>query len=202
LTFVCYSSAIEIPEVNMAFAERYVGALNANLQDDEHHHATSVLCASAIADRSARDIGALLHRIKYNNAFRKEFEGDANALAGLHRAWLTIVTIKGRERHWIKAKDWPTLGHMFPAMAGKIADHSLAYYLDSVCKRCNGTGAKSALEMFRTCPTCGGTREASIDEIPKLSGYERQLVRDMVSELLVLEQTHAGVASSRLRRPA
>jgi hypothetical protein len=184
----------------MAFAERYVGALNANLQDDEYHHATGVLCASAVADRSAREIGALLHRIKYNNAIRKQFEGAAAGMAQLRTAWLAIVTLKGRERHWIKAKDWPALGHMFPAMAEKIADHSLAYYLDSVCKACNGTGAKSAKEMFRTCTACGGRREANIDEIPKLSGYERQLVRDMVSELLVLEQTHAGVASSRLRR--
>lgn len=185
----------------MAFAERYVGALNANLQDDEHHRATNVLCASAIADKSSREIGALLHRIKYNQSIRQQFLGDASALAGLRTDWHAIVVSKGLARHWIKAKDWPALGHLFPAMAAKVADHSLAYYLDSVCKACNGTGAKSSKEMFRSCVSCGGRRQANVDEIPGLSDYERQLVRDMASELLVLEQTHAGVASSRLRRP-
>lgn len=72
----------------MAFADKYMGALAAsNLLDDELHHKTEPLQAAALADRSARHIGALLHRVKYAgnlaggpgivlSAFRNEIENE------------------------------------------------------------------------------------------------------------------------------
>jgi hypothetical protein len=186
----------------MSFAERYAGALNASLKDDEYHSAPSVLSAAAIADRSARGIGALLHRVKYGNAIKKTFEGDSHALATLQREWREVVTSKGRERKWIKDKDWPNIGHLFPAMAERIAEQSLAHYLDGRCEVCNGTGAKGAKELFRTCPECHGTRRAQIKSTSayKLSTYEIDLIGQMVGELEALESSHAGVASALLRR--
>lgn len=186
----------------MSFAERYTRALPGNLQDDEHHHATEVLAAAAIADRSARHIGALLHRVKYGNAIKKTFEGDAHALVVLKREWLEIVMMKGRERKWIKDKDWPNIGHLFPAMASRIAEHSLAHYLGGICEPCGGTGHQGQKGMFKVCPTCSGSRRAQIKSTPeyKLSSYEIDLVGQMVSELEALESSHAGVASALLRR--
>lgn len=186
----------------MSFAKRYAGALDANLKDDDRHSATHVLAAAAIADRSARDIGALLHRVKYGNAIKKTFEGDAHALATLQREWLAIVTKKGRERKWIKDKDWPNIGHLFPAMAGRIAQHSLAHYLGGICEPCGGTGHQGQKGLFRVCTTCNGSRRAQIKSTPdcKLSDYEIKLIGEMLGELEALESSHAGVASALLRR--
>jgi hypothetical protein len=183
----------------MAFAETYAGALNANLQDDEHHHAAGVLRAAAFADSSARGIGALLHRVKYGTAFRKEHEGDANALARLNREWLAIVDKKGRERNWIRAKDWPNIGHLFPKMAERVATTALAHYLDGICEPCGGTGTQGAKGAFKACQVCTGSRKAKITGLDR---YETGLAEGMIGELEALESAHAGAASALLRRAA
>lgn len=230
----------------MAFADKYMGALAAsNLLDDELHHKTEPLQAAALADRSARHVGALLHRVKYAGtvvqklahavaaharvekelaeAVRKKDErriadcqqalqanaatcamagSEAAAFRTLYAAWREIVEKKGRERQWIKPADWPKIGHLAPAMFLRIAEHSLAQFLDDVCKACNGTGATGAKPILCACKTCSGTRKAPLGSAAELgiSSYELKLVGDMVAELAALEQTHAGVASSRLRR--
>lgn len=230
----------------MAFADKYMGALAAsNLLDDELHHKAEPLKAAALADRSARHIGALLHRVKYAGsvvqklthaiaarervekelatAVRKKDEErvadcrnalDANAatcaMAGsdaaafrmLCAAWCEIVEKKGRERNWIKPADWPKIGHLAPTMFRRIAEHSLAHYLDDVCKVCNGTGATSTKPILCTCKTCAGTRRTPVGRGVDLgiSDYEARLVGEMVAELTALEQTHAGVAGAKLRR--
>lgn len=186
----------------MSFAETYAGALTASLQDDEHHHATGVLRAAAHADKVARGIGALLHRVKYGNATKQTFESGTASLAQLQREWLAIVDKKGRDRKWIKTQDWPHIGHLFPKLAERVASHSLAHYLGGICEACNGTGAKSAKEAFKTCTECHGTRKAAIKSTPgyKLSAYETDLIGQMVAELDALESSHAGVASALLKR--
>lgn len=228
----------------MAFADKYIGALAAsNLLDDELHHKAEPLKAAAIADRAARQIGALLHRVKYGgtvvqklakavaereraekalaDAIRKKDERkqaecrqvlDANdaacatagsegaAFRGLLMEWRAIVAKKGSERHWIKQADWPKIGHLAPAMYQRVADHSLAHYLDDACKACNGTGAKDSKATLRNCSTCGGTRRAPVTAITGLSDYELRLVGQMVEELNVLELSHACLAGALLRR--
>lgn len=225
------------------FADRYLTALHSSLQEDEHHHATGVLRASAFADASARNIGSLLHRVKYSGTVIKELaraaiervrleselaaamlkkdadakkvqaerqlmltehdalyslaDGDGTAFRQLFAAWALIVAEKGAERQWIKPQDVPAIGHLAPAMYRRIAEHSLAHYLDGLCNACGGTGAKSAKEMFRTCTVCEGTRRAKLTGI---SHYEAKLVGDMICELEALESAHASRAASLLRR--
>jgi hypothetical protein len=231
------------------FADRYLTALHSSLQEDEHHHATGVLRASAFADASARNIGSLLHRVKYSGTVIKELaraaiervrleselaaamlktgtdektwavvkgiqaerkrmltehdavyslaDGDGTAFRQLFAAWTIIVAEKGAERQWIKPQDVPAIGHLAPAMYRRIAEHSMAHYLDGLCNACGGTGAKSAKEMFRTCTVCEGTRRAKLTGI---SHYEAKLVADMISELESLESKHAMHAASLLRR--
>lgn len=229
----------------MAFADQYMGALGAsNLLDDELHHKAEPLQAAALADRSARDIGALLHRVKYAGTIaqklaravatqeRAEREladavrqknpareaecrqvveanaatcamtgSEAAAFRSLYVAWCEIVAKKGGERHWIKPADWPKIGHLAPAMYRRVAEHSLAYYLDDVCKTCHGTGATSIKPLI-ACKVCCGSRKQPLGSAAelKISAYEAKLVAEMISELLALEQTHAGAASARLRR--
>lgn len=228
----------------MAFADKYIGALTAsNLLDDDRHHQAEPLKAAALADRAVRQIGALLHRVKYggtviqklakavaeraraekalSDATRKrdekkqaecrqvlEANDAASAMAGSEAAafksllveWLAIVEKKGRERHWIKPADWPKIGHLAPAMYRRVAEHSLAHYLDDVCKTCNGTGSVEAKVTLRVCTVCGGSRRAAITTIPGLSDYEVRLVGQMVDELHALEATHAGLSGALLRR--
>jgi hypothetical protein len=230
----------------MAFADKYMGALAAsNLLDDELHHKTEPLQAAALADRSARHIGALLHRVKYAGtviqklahaiaararvekelaeAVRKKDDrrqadcrqaldanaatcamagSDAAAFRTLCLAWCEIVDKKGRDRHWIKPADWPKIGHLAPEMFRRIAEHSLAHYLDDICKTCNGIGSTGAKPILCACKACSGTRKASLGSAAELgiSSYELKLVGDMVAELAALEQTHAGAAGAKLRR--
>lgn len=228
----------------MAFADKYIGALAAsNLLDDDRHHQAGPLKAAALADRSTRNLGALLHRVKYGgtviqklakavaerarvekalaDAVRKKDEQkqadcrqalEANdaacATAGSEAAafrtllldWCAIVARKGRDRNWIKPADWPKIGHLAPAMYRRVAEHSLAHYLDDVCKTCNGTGSMDGKSTLRACPACSGSRRAAVTHIAGLSDYEVRLVGQMVDELHSLEMSHAGLAGALLRR--
>jgi ribosomal protein L37AE/L43A len=189
----------------MSFAERHLHACGSNdLTDDAVHHQVEVLQASGLADRYARDIGSLLHRVKYGNGMKRCFEGDAHSMAQLEREWRAIVEKKARARHWIKPADWPKIGHLFPRMVEKVAQVSLAHYLASNCPVCTGTGSKREAGVTMICPACKGSKIAQIASTPecKLSAYEIELARQMSDELLALEQVHAGVASVKLRREA
>jgi hypothetical protein len=227
------------------FAEKYLASLNtSNLRDDEQHRQTEALAASALADKSARDIGALLHRVKYSgtviakiskiasecerlekllaDARRTKADADSKvagilsaleSCAGGHtgvgseihefrslrRTWREIVSQKGRERKWIKDSDWPTMGSIFPAMVDRIATHSLAYYLDGQCKECGGTGKLGPENMRTVCKSCEGTARA---KLPPMNNYEKKLAEDLISELMALESTHAGIGNSKLRAAA
>jgi hypothetical protein len=224
------------------FAEKYLQSLTtSDLRDDEQHRQTETLVASALADKSARDIGALLHRVKYSGtviakitkvavecerlekllveARRTKADADSKVAGivsaldscvgghtgvgsevhefrSLRRAWRDIVSQKGRERKWIKDSDWPTMGSIFPAMVDRIATHSLAYYLDGQCKDCGGTGKAGAENMRTVCKSCDGTTRA---KLPPMNNYERKLAEDLISELMALESTHAGIGSAKLR---
>ena len=228
----------------MAFADKYIGALAAsNLLDDDRHHQAGPLKAAALADRSTRNLGALLHRVKYGgtviqklakavaerarvekalaDAVRKKDEqkqadcrqaleandaacatagSEAAAFRALLVDWCEIVAKKGRDRNWIKPADWPKIGHLAPAMYRRVAEYSLAHYLDDVCKTCNGTGSMEAKSTLRACAACSGSRRIAVTHIEGLSDYEIRLVGQMVDELNVLEASHAGLAGALLRR--
>ena len=174
----------------MCFAEKYAKSVNSsNLMDDPFHHQTDALAAAAMAG----DLGALLARVKYaDGSISRLFEGGTANLASLLRIWTAVVTEKGKARGWIKAPDM----QIAPILYRRVAEASLAHWLDSHCKDCGGTGAKGAEAFYAVCPSCNGTCEAPITG---MSGYEANLVNHMVSELNGLVASHAGRAKDLLK---
>ena len=175
----------------MGFADIHLRSLNSsNLMDDAFHHQTEALQASAHADRVARDIGSLLSRVKNANSYRKAHEGDTHALAKLLSNWRRIVTQKGAERKWVRSEDIALAGRLYE----RVAERSLAHWLDGKCETCHGSKVD---EDRRTCLTCMGSGEAHIGGV---SGYEKNIILGLVSELHALESSHAGAANALLWR--
>ncbi|MRW88889.1 hypothetical protein GJ699_02710 [Duganella sp. FT80W] len=176
----------------MGFADRYLHSVNlSNLLDDEHHHATDALCAAAVADTAGAGFGALLSRVKYADGTQhKLFESGSANLAGLLRIWTARVIEKGRERKWVKIGNaWD--GQAAEALYRRVAERSLAHWLDGKCPTCAGTGNKDR----RICTPCKGTGRGEVGG----QGFERERVLDMVSELEGLIQAHNARAATSLR---
>ena len=179
----------------MAFAERYVAAVNSsNLLDDAEHHQTEALIASALADTAGGGLGALLSRVKYaDGTVNRLFEGNPANLARLLRIWHQAVIKKGTERRWIKSNTaWDQQAAY--ALYERVAYASLAHWLDGKCKPCGGTGQQAR----RLCTCCGGNGQAALEG----RGFERERTLDMVSDLEALVQSHHARASLRLRSTA
>lgn len=179
----------------MGFCDRYLHSLHStDLRDDAFHHQTGALQAASWANGAARGIGSLLARVKYADTLGRQFEDRPENLAKLLREWHAIVVEKGSARKWIKTDDVAKIGHLAPMLYKRVAEASLAHYLDGKCQTCHGSKVS---EDRRTCAPCFGTGEVAITG---MSGYERNLVLDMVSELIALESSHSGAASTLLRR--
>lgn len=178
----------------MGFADRYVCSLNAStLRDDEDHHAAEPLFAAAVADMTGAGLGALLTRVKFaDGSVRKTFESGTQNLAQLVRLWTEAVVQKGKDRRWVKNED-VAIAH---GLYKRVAQASLAQWLDGRCMVCAGTGV-SALMGNRSCHTCKGS---GVADISHLCGYEKKIALDMVSELAALCDSHARRAGARLRR--
>jgi DnaJ-class molecular chaperone len=177
----------------MGFADRYLHSVNSsNLLDDEHHHATDALCAAAVADVAAAGFGALLSRVKFaDGTQRKMFETGSANLASLMRVWTERVLAKGRERKWVREGNaWDAQAAQ--ALYRRVAERSLAYWLADKCIACGGTGVKAKF----LCAACKGTGKT---EITGIGGFELERVKDMVSELENLLQSHNARASRMLR---
>ena len=177
----------------MGFADRYVCSLNAStLQDDEEHHAAEPLFAAAVADMAGSGLGALLTRVKYaDGTLDRLFEGNQQNMAQLLRIWTTAVIEKGQARRWVKTED-VAIAHI---LYKRVAQASMAHWLDGRCKVCSGTGV-TALWERRMCSACKGTGAA---DITGMREYEKKLALDMVSELTALCDSHARRAGARLR---
>jgi hypothetical protein len=176
----------------MGFADRYLHAVNSsNLQDDVHHHATDALCAAALADTTGAGIGSLLSRVKYADGTQhKLFESGSANLASLLRIWTTRVIEKGRERKWVKeGTAWDA--QAAHALYRRVAERSLAHWLDGKCPSCSGTGNTSDR---RICIPCKGSGRGEIGG----GGFEREKALDMVSELEGLMQAHNARAGKML----
>ncbi len=177
----------------MGFADRYLSAVNSsNLRDDDQHRSTDALCAAAVADTAGAGFGALLSRVKYADGTQhKLFESGSANLASLLRIWTARVIEKGRERKWVKE------GTAWDAQAAhklyrSVAERSLAYWLDGKCEACGGSGVKARC----LCAPCKGTGKG---EITGTGGFELERVKDMVSELENLLQSHNSRAAASLR---
>jgi hypothetical protein len=178
----------------MGFADRYIRALGApNLRnDDHHHHADPLMAAAFAAAESTGDIGLLLYRVKYADRLAAQaFEGNTANLAQLLRLWTAQVTKRGRARRWVPENTaWDA--QAAHKLYRTVAEHSLAYWLDSKCKACAGTGHARAA----ACAACAGSGEAPI---ACAGGFVRERVKDMVSELHNIAASQARLASRRLR---
>lgn len=182
----------------MSFAERYLNALNSsNLQDDEHHRATEALAAAALADLSGGSgsiFGSMLARAKLDGVPREALSSGSHNLAVLVRVWKETVFQKGRDRRWIKVVhpwDIPALN----GICNKIALHSLAHWLGGECMVCNGT----KINAGRACTHCTDTPGR---EPVEGSGLLHERIKDMISDLEGLYQSHAARAGAKMRRAA
>lgn len=175
------------------FIDQYVKSLNSsNLMDDDHHNACMPLGAAALSDRDTGGIGSLLSRVKYaDGTIHKSFEGNSANLAFLIRTWTHQVTTKGAHRGWMKTHtSWDTQAAF--KLYKDVAEKSLAYWMDGRCAPCGGSGATPER---RHCDCCNGTGKAQI-----LGGrFEVEKIKDMVSELEGLLQSHNSRAAVYLR---
>lgn len=179
----------------MGFADRYIASLNAsNLMDDDHHHSTEALAAAALADVTGAGLGALLSRVKYADGWRKLFESGSSNLAQLLRIWTVTVTEKGRSRGWVEIRaEWDiSAAH---SLYRRVAEASLAHFLDGNCEACSGTGLNID---HRECRVCGGTGKMEING----RTFEAEKIGDMASELQGLADAHNARAAVRMRRAA
>ena len=175
----------------MGFADKFVASLqSSNLRDDAFHHDLDAIAAAALAG----DLGSLLCRVKYaDGTINKLFEGNSGNLAQLLRIWTAAVTEKGKARRWVKINSERDI-FTAHALYRRVAHASLAHWLDGHCKSCNGTGV--SLKSLRGCVTCAGSGEA---EVSCSGGFERERIKDMVSDLLSISSSHQGRANSLLR---
>lgn len=175
----------------MGFAEKFVASLqSSNLRDDAFHHDLDAIAAAALAG----DLGSLLCRVKYaDGTINKLFEGNSGNLAQLLRIWTAAVTEKGKARRWVKINSERDV-FTAHALYKRVAHASLAHWLDGRCKCCNGTGV--SLRSLRGCVTCSASGQA---DVVCSGGFERERIKDMVSELHSMLASHQWRANSILR---
>lgn len=179
------------------FAKRYVKSVNSSdLRDDEFHHATDALAAASLSDRDGGVmLGSLLCRAKYaDGSTAKEFHAGSSSLSTLIKEWTAIVTERGKSRGWVPANTAWDMQAAFK-LYERVAQQSLAHWLDGRCEPCNGAGV---METRRTCTCCAGSGRAQIDA----GRFETDKVKDMISELEGVFQAHSGRAAAMLRRAA
>lgn len=180
----------------MGFADRYVHALCASsLKDDERNHQAEPLAASGLAALSFNDLGPLLHRVKYaDGVTHKMFESGTANLAQLIELWTAEVIKRGRARKWVPENTaWDA--EAAQKLYRRVAEASLAYWLDGQCDFCHGTKVRPGTNL--KCTECNGTGKAPI---LIAGGFERQKVEDMIGELECIATGHSGRASKKLRR--
>lgn len=179
----------------MSFAEKYVSSVNSSdLRDDDRHHATDALAASAIADETGAGLGSLLCRVKYaDGTVHKLFEAGTNNLAALLRIWTAVVTEKGKARRWLPVPHTSWDMDATYKFYETVAATSLAHWMDGRCEVCKGTGIQVTQHA---CLSCKGSKKAQI-----IAGrLEGEKIADMISELEGLYQAHGSRAAVMLRR--
>lgn len=178
----------------MGFADKFVRSLSSHdLRDDDQHHHLGPIAAAAIADCKVGSFGALLCRVKYaDGTIHKDFEGNAANLAALLRLWTAEVTKRGQDRKWVKIHSERDIqaAHI---LYKRVAEASLAYWLDGKCEDCHGSGVSADRTL---CRPCKGSGQA---EIKCSGGFELERIKDMVSELHSMASSHAYRANNLLR---
>lgn len=122
-----------------------------------------------------------------------ELERSVGHLAQLLRLWTAEVMKRGRARRWVPENTaWDAAAAQ--KLYRTVAEASLAHWLDSTCKCCNGTGV---LERMK-CRPCDGKGEAPIEG---KGGFVVERTKDMVAELHNIVISHAARAAAKLRVP-
>lgn len=180
----------------MIFVEKYISSVNScNLMDDDHHHSAEALIASALADITGSGLGSLLYRVKYTDGTQsKLFESGSANLASLLRIWINVVTEKGRSRGWMPTRNAWDVSAAY-ALYKRVAEMSLAHWIDGRCVPCNGAGVMS---INKTCTCCAGSGKSQI----QAGRFESDKILDMVSELEGLTNSHNLRATKRMRNYA
>jgi hypothetical protein len=177
----------------MGFSEQFIASLGSrDLRDDASHGDLDVVAAAALAG----DIGALLWRVKYaDGTVNRPFGGNPGNLAQLLRVWTGKVGATGRARRWVKADTaWDM--QAADALYRRVAEASLAHWLDGKCKACGGTGVAPPPRRA-ACAACRGRGDAPITWPGR---FEREKIQDMVGELEALLQSHGARAARLLGR--
>jgi len=118
-------------------------------------------------------------------------ESGASHLSQLLRLWSAEVMKRGRARRWVQENTaWDAQAAI--TLYQQVAQHSLAHWLDSTCKCCGGTG----LIQKQQCRSCNGSKVATIQVA---GAFVLERVKDMVSELQGIADSHATRASSKMR---
>lgn len=177
----------------MIYQERYGRAVNAsNLIDDATHDNCAPLGASGWAGRYMSALGALLLRAKVADGTASMlFESGARNLASILALWLPLVREKGRSRKWrreVTDRDITSA----EALYVRVAESSLAYWLDDRCNECEGATVD---HDRRTCQRCGGSGKEKL----LMPEYEKNIALDLKNELEYIMQSHARRANYALR---
>lgn len=120
-----------------------------------------------------------------------ELERSVALLAPLLRVWIDEVIKRGRARKWVPENTaWDAAAAQ--KLYHSVAEVSLAHWLDSTCKCCDGTGRAER----QLCRPCSGTGDAPIEG---KGGFVLERTKDMVAELHNMVMSHAARAGAKLR---
>lgn len=155
-------------------AQKYSNAVNSScLTDDERHHSTDALAAVALSS----EFGSLLFRTKYAD--------DKWSIPELIRVWRLKIAQKAEKRGW-------------PQHARVIADESLNYWLDNICRVCDGKGHPKVITAPTleacVCQACNGTARRPLSVDPAI----RDHVRDALQQLESMEREAGSAALKKL----
>ena len=177
----------------MSFIETHARSVNSSsLLDDEHHSNCMPLGASSWAGRHTSELGALLMRAKSADGLpTKIFESGCRNLGSILRLWVPIVREKGKSRHW-RREDTDRDISTAEALYVRVAESSLAYWIDSRCNECWGATVD---HTRRTCQRCAGTGKEKL----LMSKNELEITLDLVSEIEDIMQSHIRRAKEMFR---
>ena len=177
----------------MHFPSAYANSVNnSNLKDDDLHHNCVPLAASGWAGRDMSELGALLMRAKMADGTpSKLFETGCRNLGPILRLWVPLVREKGKARKWRRENTDRDISTA-EALYKRVADSSLAYWMDDRCNECQGATVDSDR---RTCQRCHGSGKEELLMAPN----EKDITLDLVSELEDILQSHSRRAAPLVR---
>jgi len=152
----------------------YSQAVNSsNLIDNTIKQDTAILAAVALSS----ELGSMLFRAKY--------AGDEHSVMMLMDAWRIKVSAVAKKRRFLEK-------------ANEVADTSLRYWLQGVCRVCDGRTApkidNTPMLADLVCPACGGSGQARL----KCDESIKDHVRDAIETLNQMEREAGGAAIRKL----